>query len=309
MNACTVTVRRFAHLQSSIKLTDAVPLTAVKHSVFDALEGLEDDASSHGFQPAHRRRARHAGALRQTQQQPPQPPQPPPQQQQQQQQQGAQHAGTASGPAECESRCPHSQPEAALSERLQQMIQKLKIKGLWDHKPFTNAMNPVTKTHDPVLRAAYALLSKPEQSLLWRMIPNSTHPHAGQRIPVPGAAQAAPHTARNTAAGHSNGSTAVPHRRSRSHAHSAASPARSEVLSLSPEDLGGHLQVSEGWLGEERTTLTEANACVVCLEQERNALLMPCRHRVLCMMCAFQVQDCSCECPYCRAHIEDIMQT
>lgn len=48
--------------------------------------------------------------------------------------------------------------------------------------------------------------------------------------------------------------------------------------------------------------------CVVCLDRERDALLMPCRHSVLCLMCAFQVRECSGECPYCRRGIEDIME-
>lgn len=41
--------------------------------------------------------------------------------------------------------------------------------------------------------------------------------------------------------------------------------------------------------------------CIVCLAAERNSLLLPCRHLVLCSACAAKVSAC----PLCRAPVLD----
>ncbi len=46
---------------------------------------------------------------------------------------------------------------------------------------------------------------------------------------------------------------------------------------------------------------TDKVTCVVCLSAERNVLLLPCKHLVLCSGCASQVSAC----PMCRTVVQD----
>lgn len=48
----------------------------------------------------------------------------------------------------------------------------------------------------------------------------------------------------------------------------------------------------------------DGNTCVVCLDNPRNVLLMPCAHMVLCRDCAVNLRDC----PTCRAKIRQQVQ-
>jgi hypothetical protein len=41
--------------------------------------------------------------------------------------------------------------------------------------------------------------------------------------------------------------------------------------------------------------------CIVCLSAERNVLLLPCKHLVLCSGCAAKVTAC----PLCRSFVQD----
>lgn len=54
-------------------------------------------------------------------------------------------------------------------------------------------------------------------------------------------------------------------------------------------------------LREER----DARLCVVCYRAERQSVLMPCKHAVLCATCTKAVRETSGRCPLCRAAIED----
>ena len=51
----------------------------------------------------------------------------------------------------------------------------------------------------------------------------------------------------------------------------------------------------------------EAHRCAVCLEGEREAVLLPCRHAVLCTVCSGLVQATSGRCPVCRVGIAEVM--
>jgi hypothetical protein len=238
-------------------------------------------------------------------------------------------AAMSSQPSSASSPSPTLQPDPPATISFAAM---LKRKGLWDHNRFTNAMNPVTRTHDPSLRPAYALLAKPEQQALWRMIPRaqvagkhkcqaaalpaSAAAHAVMgSLPVPGVRpvlglQGGP---ANALASNVQGSplsrsargplaTALASIGKRS--HQAGGLSRSPVHENVAPALGQGTTVRAEGERQER----EAMTCVVCLDRERDALLMPCRHSVLCLMCAFQVRECSGECPYCRRGIEDIME-
>ena len=57
-------------------------------------------------------------------------------------------------------------------------------------------------------------------------------------------------------------------------------------------------------LREER----DAHRCCVCMVSERSALLLPCKHAVLCQPCAATVRGSSGRCPLCRMSIEDVIQ-
>lgn len=57
-------------------------------------------------------------------------------------------------------------------------------------------------------------------------------------------------------------------------------------------------------LREER----DAHRCCVCMVTERSALLLPCKHAVLCQPCAATVRGSSGRCPLCRMAIEDVIQ-
>ena len=45
--------------------------------------------------------------------------------------------------------------------------------------------------------------------------------------------------------------------------------------------------------------------CTVCMENERNVMLMPCRHVATCAACASQLKGC---CPICRRPVESTHQ-
>lgn len=51
----------------------------------------------------------------------------------------------------------------------------------------------------------------------------------------------------------------------------------------------------------------ESKLCVVCLDKSRDALVLPCKHTVMCVSCAVLVKNSTGECPYCRAGIDTVM--
>jgi Zinc finger, C3HC4 type (RING finger) len=254
---------------------------AVTPSAFEALEGLDDDVD-----PAHLRVSKHSDGGK------------------------AQH-----GPA-----CPHSPvPESKLPAPVRKFADKLRGKGLWEHNSFTNALNPVTRMHDPALRTAYATLSKAHQKVVWQIIPHATPDAPAHKRSTSGIASSPPTVTKADRAASSSSAQPVARVSATKAANTGARGRRvkraeglswspvTDELSLSPDNFGGQLDVAEGPLGDGEPREAEANLCVVCMDRKRDALLMPCKHRVICLMCAFQVQDCSGECPYCRRGIEDIM--
>ena len=48
----------------------------------------------------------------------------------------------------------------------------------------------------------------------------------------------------------------------------------------------------------------EQNVCVICLENQRNAVILPCAHLCGCRPCLLQVQHC----PICRGDINDLLR-
>jgi hypothetical protein len=56
---------------------------------------------------------------------------------------------------------------------------------------------------------------------------------------------------------------------------------------------------------EDDTFVGDDHLCVVCLENARNIVLIPCGHMVLCDVCCDDIMANSNECPMCREKIED----
>eukprot|EP01017_Pseudomicrothorax_dubius_P014424 TRINITY_DN1683_c0_g1_i11.p1 TRINITY_DN1683_c0_g1~~TRINITY_DN1683_c0_g1_i11.p1 ORF type:complete len:466 (+),score=48.88 TRINITY_DN1683_c0_g1_i11:221-1618(+) len=52
-------------------------------------------------------------------------------------------------------------------------------------------------------------------------------------------------------------------------------------------------------------TIGENSLCVICCEDERDAVLLPCRHQVACMRCSKKLE----QCPMCRVAITDMIKT
>jgi len=50
---------------------------------------------------------------------------------------------------------------------------------------------------------------------------------------------------------------------------------------------------------------SDEHLCVVCLERERDEVLVPCGHMVLCHGCCADIMASSNECPICREEIVD----
>ncbi|KAI8471964.1 MAG: hypothetical protein J3K34DRAFT_415750 [Monoraphidium minutum] len=48
--------------------------------------------------------------------------------------------------------------------------------------------------------------------------------------------------------------------------------------------------------------------CAVCLEHQRETVLVPCGHVVLCAGCCQDIRSSNGECPLCREQIEDEIQ-
>ena len=48
--------------------------------------------------------------------------------------------------------------------------------------------------------------------------------------------------------------------------------------------------------------------CVACLDRPRDAVLLPCRHTVMCIHCAWELKGQNKPCPFCRSVIEQVIQ-
>lgn len=82
------------------------------------------------------------------------------------------------------------------------------------------------------------------------------------------------------------------------HHHAGPKPAGAvalEQIKAAMEELGIE---EEGLIGDE-------HLCVVCLENARDEVLVPCGHMVLCQDCCADIMASTNECPMCRETIED----
>ena len=61
-------------------------------------------------------------------------------------------------------------------------------------------------------------------------------------------------------------------------------------------------------IAEDLRRLRESRLCCVCLRKERDAVLLPCRHEIMCEGCARHVEGSSRRCPLCRGAIESTIR-
>jgi hypothetical protein len=54
---------------------------------------------------------------------------------------------------------------------------------------------------------------------------------------------------------------------------------------------------------DEEEDIDENQLCVVCLENPREEVLVPCGHWVMCSECCAEIKSSSNECPMCRQEI------
>jgi hypothetical protein len=70
---------------------------------------------------------------------------------------------------------------------------------------------------------------------------------------------------------------------------------------LTPHQLVGLQQELTKAIDRVGDAISGLNQCVVCLDNQRQVMLMPCTHMCLCHCCAARVEQ---SCPLCRTHIE-----
>lgn len=56
-----------------------------------------------------------------------------------------------------------------------------------------------------------------------------------------------------------------------------------------------------------RSSYTDDNLCVVCLDRRRNTILLPCRHLCVCRYCSYKVRSRNYQCPICREDIDETL--
>ena len=51
----------------------------------------------------------------------------------------------------------------------------------------------------------------------------------------------------------------------------------------------------------------EERLCVICLVNDRNTTVLPCRHMCMCNECAQELRKQTSRCPICRNHVESLL--
>ena len=80
--------------------------------------------------------------------------------------------------------------------------------------------------------------------------------------------------------------------------HAGPKPAGADALEQIKAAMDSLAMEEEEYLGDE-------HLCVVCLENARDEVLVPCGHMVLCQGCCADIMASTNECPMCREKIQD----
>lgn len=51
----------------------------------------------------------------------------------------------------------------------------------------------------------------------------------------------------------------------------------------------------------------EERLCVICLVNDRDTTVLPCRHMCMCHECAQELRKQTSKCPICREHVESLL--
>lgn len=199
--------------------------------------------------------------------------------------------------------------------------------GVSSQATLTNVLNPSSASHVPAIRDTFKALSKKDSKLAWHMLP-------AQMPRLPTAAVAFPKASRDTLPASplntrgqrvmsrmgsrpvpgcrpAPGSRPVP--RSRPISASSHQMADAMLQDPIPEEPDATLQTTPygipTWVfkGQCCGQDDESRLCCVCLDQPRDAMLIPCNHAVTCISCAIMVKDKTGQCPYCRAAIQNVL--
>lgn len=89
--------------------------------------------------------------------------------------------------------------------------------------------------------------------------------------------------------------------------HALVNPNCHFVVCMKGDEFCNSVQRAELTTEEPETTLVgnETLECKICLEHQRDAVLMPCRHFCICMQCYFALDG---KCPTCRQDVTDFVK-
>lgn len=60
-------------------------------------------------------------------------------------------------------------------------------------------------------------------------------------------------------------------------------------------------------LQHQREEDMEERLCVICLNNDRDTTVLPCRHMCMCHECAKELRKQTSKCPICRNHVESLL--
>lgn len=60
-------------------------------------------------------------------------------------------------------------------------------------------------------------------------------------------------------------------------------------------------------VGPQTVEDAEERLCVICLVNERDTTVLPCRHMCMCHDCAQELRRQTSKCPICRNHVESLL--
>lgn len=206
--------------------------------------------------------------------------------------------------------------------------------GVNSQGALTHALNPSSAIHVPAILAAHQTLNKTDSKLVWNMVPrqstvqtSSVVRASSQSSPLSDAWKSAAPRAISCMGSRPNpglrpGSRPRPVPGSRPIAATTrpiavtSAPSQSAVIvedpipeELDPMSLSAVRNVRT-WASSacrDGDSNDESKLCCVCMDQVRDAVMIPCNHAVTCVSCAHLIQGSTAECPYCRKKIENVL--
>lgn len=88
---------------------------------------------------------------------------------------------------------------------------------------------------------------------------------------------------------------------------SALRPMKSEEIDDLESEIASSLSRVKAHAAERRKDDQEANKCLICIERERNVVVQPCNHLVMCKECSQRNYENADKCPICRETIVNVI--